>query len=118
MCDTYTDSIIGEKIYTRKELIVMESSVVEFNQDFYIPAIQNLAFHLPHVFILGAHHFGNMHQEAFNSRSNLQDVLCLLDYSEHVIASFVHQIQNEYYVSNSSVYIEFISLENFGSTYQ
>ena len=40
---------------------MMELSMVEYRQDFYIPAIHKLAFHLPHVRIIGTHHFGNTH---------------------------------------------------------
>ena len=41
------------KIYTRKELVMMETAIYDFHTIFYIPAIQKLAFHIPHVRILG-----------------------------------------------------------------
>ena len=40
------------KIYTRKELVMTETTITNFHTCFYIPAIQNLDFHLPHVSIL------------------------------------------------------------------
>ena len=49
-----------KKIYTRKELVMMETTISDFHTSFYIPAIQKLAFHLPHVRILGTNHCGEM----------------------------------------------------------
>ena len=53
------------KIYTRKELVMMETTIYNFQTSFYIPSIQNLAFHLPHVSILDTNHFGAMKSTTF-----------------------------------------------------
>ena len=58
----------------------METSIVDFNQKFYMPAIQKLALHVTHVHILGTHNFGN----------TFSYVLCRRDYAERVLASFLH----------------------------
>ena len=76
-----------EKIYTRKELVAMKTSIADFHTSFYIPPIQKLAFHLPHVHVLGNNHCGNTHREAFNCQSSKQDVFCCCDYSERVVTS-------------------------------
>ena len=60
LCESSTDAIVTTNIYTGKELVVIESSIVGFHRDFYITAIHKLAFHLPHVYILGKHHCVNM----------------------------------------------------------
>ena len=52
LCETSTDSIVTVNIYTGKELVIIESSILEFYQYFYIPDIHKLSFHLPHVRIL------------------------------------------------------------------
>ena len=52
-------------IYTRKELVIMETTISDFHTIFYIPAIQKFAFHLPHVIILGTNHCGEMRRTAF-----------------------------------------------------
>ena len=52
--------------------------MVDFHKDFYIPEIQKISVHLPHVRILGTHHCGNPYQEAFKHRSDFQDVLCFV----------------------------------------
>ena len=113
-----TDTIVAEKLYTRKELVIMESSIVEFNQDFYIPEIQKLAFHLPYVRILGMHHCGNKRQEKFMRCFDFQDMLWCRDYAEHLVAIFSYQIQSEYYGDNILVWIEGIELEHFSTTDQ
>ena len=71
----------------------------------YIPLVQKLAFHLPHVCIIGTHHCGKGRCEVFKRRGNLYDVLYCLDYAERVVSSFAHQIQPEYYGGNRYVYI-------------
>ena len=61
------------KIYTRKEFVMMETTISDFHTSFYIPAIQKLAFHLPHVRIIGTNHCGEMQRTAFKdvNRSNM-----------------------------------------------
>ena len=94
LCDTATYSIFNIRLYTIKELVMMESSIVEFHQDFYIHAIYNFEYHLPYVRIIGTHHCGNTRQEAFKRSSVFQYVLFHHDYAERVVASFSHQIQS------------------------
>ena len=45
-------------------------------------------------------------------------MLCFYYYSDRVVASFVHQMQYEYYDGNISVSIEGIALEKFSATTQ
>ena len=111
LCETSRDEIVTENLYTKKELVIMESSIVEFHQDLYIPAVHKLAFHLTYVCIIGTHHCGNTRWEAFKCHSTLQDGLCHCDYAEHVVASFSHQIKSEYYVGNIMVSLEGITME-------
>ena len=89
---------------------MMEIAISYFRTSFYIPAIPKLAFHLPHVHILGKNHCGEMRRTAFKQHELFQDVLCLRDYAERVVASFANKIQSEYYGGNRSVSIEGIAL--------
>ena len=50
----------SKNINTRKEIVMMETTISDFCTSFYIPAIQKLAFHLPYVRILGTNHCGEM----------------------------------------------------------
>ena len=83
------------KIYTRKELVMTETTIYDFHTSFYITAIQELAFHLPHVRILGTNHCGEMLRTAFKRRELFQEFLCLRDYSERVVSSFANKIRSE-----------------------
>ena len=82
------------KIYTRKELVMMEKTIYDFHTSFYIPAIQKLAFCLPHVRILGTNHCGETRCTAFKKRELFQDVLCCCDYAEKVVTRFANKIQS------------------------
>ena len=44
---------------------MMETTISNFHTRFYTPEIQKLAFHIPHVQILGTNHYGESRQTAF-----------------------------------------------------
>ena len=69
---------------------MMETTLSDVHISFYIRAIKKLAFHLPHVRILGTNHCGEMRRKAFKRRALFQDVLCRRDYAERLVASFAH----------------------------
>ena len=110
--DKYTN------ICTRKEPVMMETTISDFHTSFCIPAIQKLPFHLPYVRILGTNHCGELRCTSFKQRKIFQDVLCRRDYTDRVVAIFANQIQSEYYSGNRSVSIEGISLEHFSAAPQ
>ena len=93
----------------------MDTTNSEFRTRYYILSIQKLAFHLPHVRILGTNHCGEIRRTAFKQYELFRDVLCRSDYDERVIARFSHQIQSEYYGVNISVSINGITLERFSA---
>ena len=72
-----------------------ETTISDFHTSFYIPAIPKLAFHIPHVRILGTNHCGEMRRTAFKQHELFQDVLCRHYYDERVVASFANQIKPE-----------------------
>ena len=72
---------------------MMETTVSDYRTSFYIPAIQRLDFHLPHVHILGTNHCGELLRTAFKRRKLFQYVLFCHYYSGDLVASFAHQIQ-------------------------
>ena len=85
---------------------MMETYISNFHKTHSIPVIENLSLHQPRVWFLGTHHCGNTHRYSFKRRSNYQDILCLQNYTEYVVASFAHNIQYKYYGGNISVSIE------------
>ena len=118
MCEQESSPDKSTKIYTRKEIVTMETTISNFHTSFYIPSIQELVFHMPHVRILRTNHCGELQQTTFKRRELFQDELCRSDYTERVVASFANQIQSEYYGGNRSVSIEGIALEHFSSAPQ
>ena len=92
MCKQESSSDKFSKIYTRKEPLRMETTISDFHTSLYIPAIQKLAFHLPHVRILGTNHCGEMKCTAFKQHELFQDVLCCCDYTERAVERFANQI--------------------------
>ena len=64
-CKQDTASEQSTNIYTRKELVMMDTTVSNFHTSFYIPEIHKLEFHIPHVQILGTNHCGNSLRTAF-----------------------------------------------------
>ena len=73
----------------------METTISDFHTSFYIPDIQKLAFHLPHVHILRTNHCGELRRTSFKQRELFQDVLCRRDHAGRVVARFANQIQSE-----------------------
>ena len=94
MCFKDPATVTRTKLYTRKDLVMVETYIADFNTIIYIPEIKNLAFHLPNIRIISMNQCGKTRREAFKPFSAKQDVLCCYDYSERVVASFAHQIQS------------------------
>ena len=94
MCKQEYSPDESTNIYTRKDLVMMETTISDFRTSFYIPAIQKLAFFLPHVLILGTNHCGEMRRTDFKRRELFQYVICCREYDERVVAIFANQIQS------------------------
>ena len=105
MCKQEVLSDESTRIYTRKELVIMETKISHSRTSFYIPDLQKLSFRLQHVHIIGTNHCGEMQRTSFKRRELFQDVLCRREYTERLVAIFAHQIQSEYYGGNRSVSI-------------
>ena len=98
--------------------MLLENLISEFNDKYNSTEIKKLAFHLPHVCILGTHYCVKECHAAFKCRRKQYDVLCRCDYSECIVSSFSYQIQSEYYGGNRYVSIEGIALEHFSASNQ
>ena len=72
---------------------MMETTISGLHTSFYIPANQKLAFHLPHVCIIGINKCSEMQRTAFKQRELFQYVLYLRDHAERLVSRFSHQIQ-------------------------
>ena len=112
-CKQESSTNKSTKIYTRKELVMMETKYMIFVPVSIYKPYKRFAFHITNVWILGKNHFSELRRTAFKHRELFQYVLCRRDYTERVVASFSHQIKSEYYGGNISMYIPGISLEYF-----
>ena len=93
MCKQESSSENSTKIYTIKELVMMETTISYFRTSFYILAIQRLAFHLPHLLILGTNKFSALWHTAFKRCELFQDVICLPDYDEGVVTIIGYHVK-------------------------
>ena len=66
----------------------MKKSISDFHKSFYIPEIQKLVFHIPHVQILGTINCGDSRWTSLKLRESFKDVLCRFYYAESVVDSF------------------------------
>ena len=64
-CQQDTVSEQFTKIHTRKELVMIETTIYNFHISFYIPEIHKLQFHIPYVQIMGTNHSGDSCQTTF-----------------------------------------------------
>ena len=55
----YTALGQSTKMYTRKQLVMMETTISDLRTSFYISEIQKLAFHIPRVQTLGTNNCGD-----------------------------------------------------------
>ena len=83
-----------ETLYTRNELVMMETSIANSHTSFYITEIQKIEFHLPHIQIQGTNKCGNTCHEAFKLCISNNYVLCHIDYDGRVVASVAQKIQS------------------------
>ena len=90
LCLQKLDYVQPAKLYNRKELVMTEIYINDFNKNFYIPEIKNPEFHLPPARILGYNHCVDTLCKEFKRRRRNQDVFCRYDYAERVLASFSH----------------------------
>ena len=74
-------TVTPAKPYTKKEFFIMETYIADLHTSLYFPEIQNIAFKLPHVCILGNNHCRNTRRESFKHSSTTQDVMCCCYYS-------------------------------------
>ena len=71
-CQQDTDSGQSKYIYTRKELVMMETAISNFHASFYIPSIQKLTFHVSHIQILGTNHCGESLELHLNAENHFK----------------------------------------------
>ena len=68
---------------TKWKILVLKSCIIlDLCSEYYIPAIEQLDFHFPYVYILGKNHCAGKRHDMFVSRRNKIDCKCTRDYTE------------------------------------
>ena len=67
-------------VYERVELVSMQRKIGDFQNEFYIKQIENLAYHHSYYKILGKHHVADVRHKAFESTPG--DISTQSDYVE------------------------------------
>ena len=76
MCKKDSASEQSTKVYTKKDIVMMETTIYNLHTTFYILFIQRLAFHITHVQILDTNHCGDSIQNVFKRQKLFQYLRC------------------------------------------
>ena len=111
VCDRITKSSKVKKgtVNSRKELTKMNLPIDKFITDYYLPMLEKLCYHLPHVIILSKHHCGEMRRTAI--LCNNHDLFTRRDYADRLVAAFELEIQSGHFGDNVTLSMEGCSVE-------
>ena len=56
LCSTVQPEKENAKVYSQKEIVLMETYISDFDKQYYIVEIKKLSFHLPYVLVIGTQH--------------------------------------------------------------
>ena len=99
------------KVRSRKKLTqVPKCPIGTFLKEHYLPAMEKLAYHRPHVQILGKDHCAGARRVAFRHRPSVRT---RRDYAERLAAAFNLEAQHEHFGNSRSLSIEGSSVETF-----
>ena len=96
-------------IRTRKEQTLLTRPIGIFHRDFFVPMLKKLAFHFPHVIMLGKNYCGRMRKEAFEKA--LFDIMERRDYAERLAGLFDMELQQSHFGTTCSLSMEGCSVE-------
>ena len=85
---------------------------MDFNSEYFIPEIENLAFHFPHVYILGKKHCEGKQHDIFVSQHNNFDCKRSRDYAE-ICQVLSEQVHSQYFYGCKYIYIEGVALGHY-----
>jgi hypothetical protein len=113
LCETFPEGQKRGKIRSRNYLTLLNRPIGSFMTEYYLPALEEYAYHLPHVRILGSKVCGKMRNEWF--RQLAYCIRTIRDFAEALRMEFHKEIQSEHFGECLSLHIEgssarFISL--------
>eukprot|EP00957_Ditylum_brightwellii_P081621 6209078-Ditylum_brightwellii.AAC.1 len=98
------------KFHKRKELVLFDESVSSFHQLYYKPAIEKLAYHLPHMQIVGTKHIGSARRDAMLRCNEKKDIKVWCDFADRFVAEFATEIQSKHFRGNQILSVEDLTL--------
>ena len=98
------------KIRSRKELTRLTRPIGVFHRDYYLPALQKLAYHSHHVRMLGKDCCGQARLAAHKRKPSVRT---RRDYAERLAAAFTLEIQSDHFGNGRSLSMEGSSVETF-----
>jgi len=93
------------KVRTKRELTRLTKPIGVFHQEHFKDAMENLAYHWPHVTILGKHCCGKSRTDAF-VENFLTDVGTVRDFAERLKAAFDKEVQSTHFGNNRDLSME------------
>jgi hypothetical protein len=101
------------KIATRKELTLLTRPIGEFIVQYYLPGLEKLAYHLPHVKILSKRvgQCAAMRYETFKKEPGW--FMVRRDYAERLLAEFDLEVQSTHFGNHRSLSMEGSAVEFF-----
>ena len=109
-CLKESNKMLQGNLSKRKHLVLLNNSISKFHKKYYKAAIHRLAFHLPHVMILGKNHCAKLRREAFEERvKDNFDICCERDYAERFVLKPGIEVQSQHFGGNRSLSIERVS---------
>ena len=99
------------KISDRKHLSRLTRPIGDFHRNFYLPALEKLAYHVPYIRILSNAYCGALRDHAFQQSPG--SAKTKRDYAERLLAAFNLEIQAEHFGNGRSLSMEGSSVEIF-----
>lgn len=103
-CENMTGGGKKGKVRTKKELTQLTKPIGVFHEEYFKIAMENLAYHHPHVTMLGKRFCGKLRTEAL--LENVTDVATIRDYAERLKAAFNGEIQTTHFGNNRDLSME------------
>jgi hypothetical protein len=90
----------------------LKRTIGVFINEYYLPALEEYAYHLPHVKILGTKVCGKMRDEWF-CKLGRRSIQTIRDFAEALKMEFIKELQKEHFGGCVSLHIEGSSLRMF-----
>jgi hypothetical protein len=111
-CEELPEGSKRGRIGTRSYLTLLKRTIGDFMNEYYLPALEEYAYHLSHVKILGTRVCGKMRDEWF-CKLGRRSIRTIRDFAEALKMEFIKELQKEHFGGCVSLHIEGSSLRYF-----